>query len=56
MYQALYRLVFKRIDAETAHRIGFWLIRAVAALPGGPWLLRRLFAPRDPGLRVPRSG
>jgi dihydroorotate dehydrogenase len=56
VYQALYRIVFKRIDAETAHRIGFGLIRAVAALPGGLPLLRRLFAPRDPALRVTALG
>lgn len=56
MYRLLYALVFRRIDAETAHRIGFWLIRAAAALPGGTRLLRRLFAPRDPTLAVKALG
>ena len=56
MYQAFYQLIFRRMDAETAHRIGFWLIRAVAAAPGGRWLLRRLFAPRDPALPVTALG
>jgi dihydroorotate dehydrogenase len=45
VYRALYDLVFKRMDAETAHRIGFGLIRFAAALPGGSALLRRAFAP-----------
>jgi dihydroorotate dehydrogenase len=56
VYRLLYALVFRRIDAETAHRIGFWLIRTAAALPGGTRLLRRTLAPRDPALRVKALG
>jgi dihydroorotate dehydrogenase len=41
VYRALYDLVFKRMDAETAHRVGFALIRAAAAVPGGIVLLGR---------------
>jgi dihydroorotate dehydrogenase len=56
VYRVLFSLVFRRLDAETAHRIGFALIRAASALPGGRWLLRRVFAPRDPALRVAALG
>jgi len=56
VYRLLYTLVFRRIDAETAHRVGFWLIRAAAAVPGGAWLLRRVFATHDPALRVKAFG
>jgi len=56
MYRLLFTAVFQRVPAETAHRIGFWLIRAAAATPGLPWLLRRWLAPRDPVLRVRALG
>lgn len=55
----MYRLLFwllRRIDAEAAHRLGFGLIRAVAAAPGAAWLLRRWLGPRDPVLRVQAFG
>jgi len=52
MYTLLFSLVFRRMPAEAAHRAGFWLIRAAAAVPGVPWLLRRWLAPADPVLRV----
>ena len=52
MYALLFSLVFRRMPAEAAHRAGFWLIRAAAAVPGLPWLLRRWLAPSDPVLRV----
>jgi dihydroorotate dehydrogenase len=56
MYRLVFSIIFRRLDAETAHRIGFWLIRAAGAVPGLRWLLRRLLAPRDPTLRVRAFG
>jgi len=56
MYKLLFSVVFRRIPAETAHRVGFALIRCAAAAPGCRWLLRRLLAPRDPVLRVHALG
>src|SRR6516225_587139 len=56
MYRLLYRMVLRRLPAETAHQAGFWLIRAVAAIPGAAWWLRRWLGPRDPVLRVRALG
>jgi dihydroorotate dehydrogenase len=56
MYRLLYRTVLRRLPAETAHRAGFWLIRAVAVVPGAAWGLRRWLGPRDPVLRVRALG
>jgi dihydroorotate dehydrogenase len=56
MYGLAYRTVLRRIPAEGAHRAGFGLIRLAGAIPGGPGLLRRRFAPRDPALRVRALG
>jgi dihydroorotate dehydrogenase len=56
MYELLFSVVFRRIPAETAHRLGFGFIRAVAAVPGLERLLRRWLAPRDPVLRVRAFG
>lgn len=52
MYKLLFSIVFRRLPAEFAHRLGFALIRVVAAFPVLGWLLRRWLAPRDPALRV----
>ncbi len=56
MYRAVYTLLLRHLPPETAHAIGFWLIRAAAAIPGLTWLLRRFLAPRDPVLRVRALG
>jgi dihydroorotate dehydrogenase len=56
MYRLLYRVVLRRLPAETAHRAGFWLIRAVAAVPGAARGLRGWLGPRDPVLRVRALG
>jgi len=56
MYKLLFSIVFRRISAETAHHLGFRLIRAIAAIPGVGWVLRRWLAPRDPVLRVRTLG
>ncbi len=56
MYRLLYRMVLRRVPAEAAHHAAFGLIRAVAAVPGAAWLLRRWLGPRDPVLRVRALG
>ena len=56
MYRLLYRMVLRRVPAETAHRLAFALIRGVARVPGAAWLLRRWLGPRDPVLRVRALG
>jgi len=56
MYKLLFSAVFRRLPAETAHRLGFGLIRLAAAVPGVSWLLRSWLAPRDPVLRVQAFG
>jgi dihydroorotate dehydrogenase len=56
MYWLLYRVVLRRVPAETAHRGGFALIRVVARVPGAAWLLGRWLGPRDPALRVRALG
>ncbi|NUP50861.1 MAG: quinone-dependent dihydroorotate dehydrogenase [Catenulispora sp.] len=49
MYPKLFNLVFRRMDAEQAHRLGFGTIRTVGALPAGVGLalLERAFPARD---------
>lgn len=56
MYKLLFSIFFRHVPAETAHHLGFGLIRAVAAVPGLGWLLRRWLVPRDPVLRVRTLG
>ena len=56
MYELVYRVLLRRLPAETAHAAGFWLIRAAGTLPGVAWLLRRWLAPRDPVFRVRALG
>lgn len=56
MYRAVYRVVLRHLPPEAAHAVGFWLIRAAAAVPGIAWILRRFLAPRDPALRVRALG
>jgi dihydroorotate dehydrogenase len=56
MYKLLFSVVFRRMPAETAHQLGFALIRCAAAVPGCVWLLRRCLTPRDPVLRVHAFG
>jgi dihydroorotate dehydrogenase len=59
MYSFLYRVVLRRVPAETAHRGAFGLIRAlgaVARVPGVTWALRRWLGPGDPVLRVRALG
>jgi dihydroorotate dehydrogenase len=56
LYRAIYTAVLRHLPPETAHAVGFWLIRAAAGVPGAARLLRRLLAPRDPILRVHALG
>jgi dihydroorotate dehydrogenase len=56
MYKLLFSVVFRRMPAEAAHRLGFALIRCAAAVPSCAWLLRRWLAPHDPVLRVHAFG
>jgi dihydroorotate dehydrogenase len=56
MYNLLLSIIFRHIPAETAHYVGFWLVRTVTAIPGMRWLMRRWLAPRDPALRVHAFG
>lgn len=53
IYPRLFNLVFQRMDAEQAHRLGFGVIRAVGALPAGIGLalLERLFPVHDAVLK-----
>jgi dihydroorotate dehydrogenase len=55
MYGLLFRVVLRRLPAETAHRAGFALIRVAGAV-GAAGLLRRWLGPRDPVLRVRALG
>jgi dihydroorotate dehydrogenase len=56
VYRLLFDLLLTRLSAETAHRLGFALIRLAGAVPGLTRLLSRLLVPRDPGLRVTALG
>jgi dihydroorotate dehydrogenase len=56
MYRLLYWLILSRLPAEATHRVSFALLRAAVAIPGVRAVLARLFAPRDPALRVSAFG
>ena len=56
MYRAIYAGLLRHLPAEAAHRAGFWLIRAAAAVPGLGWVLRQLLRPRQRVLRVRALG
>lgn len=56
MYQLLFRFVLCRVPAETAHHLSMTLLRVLTAVPGVRWLMRKLFVPADPALRVHALG
>jgi dihydroorotate dehydrogenase len=56
MYRLVFRVVLRRVPAETAHRGGFGLIRVAVRVPGAAWALGRWLGPRDPVLRVRALG
>lgn len=51
-YQLLFRLVFRRLDPERAHQVGFALIRLAGRTPPLRWVLTRGLVVRDPVLRT----
>ncbi|NUR61285.1 MAG: quinone-dependent dihydroorotate dehydrogenase [Catenulispora sp.] len=53
MYPKLFNLLFRRMDAEQAHHLGFGTVKAVGALPAGTGLalLERVFPVRDTVLK-----
>jgi dihydroorotate dehydrogenase len=55
-YRLLFDAVFRRMDPERAHRLGFGAIRAAAAVPGGARMLRSALGPADPALQVRALG
>ncbi len=56
MYRLLFERVLSRFDAETMHRVGFSLLRAVLGLPFLRRFVRALLAPRDPMLTLRAFG
>jgi dihydroorotate dehydrogenase len=48
--------VLRHLPPETAHRLGFGLIKAAAEVPGGAQLLRRVLAPKGPALYIHALG
>ncbi|WP_067484953.1 quinone-dependent dihydroorotate dehydrogenase [Actinomadura hibisca] len=56
MYRLVFTHVITRISAETAHHWTMRGLRLVQAIPGGAPLVRRVLAPRDPGLAVRALG
>ncbi|HEY5832949.1 quinone-dependent dihydroorotate dehydrogenase [Streptomyces sp.] len=56
MYALFFRLVFRRMDPERAHRLAFAWIRLAARVPGLRSLVAAVFAPRYPDLRTEAFG
>ena len=52
LYRALFWLVLRHLPAETAHHLGFGLMRALLWVPGARALTRFLLGARDPALRL----
>ncbi|MFF4776570.1 quinone-dependent dihydroorotate dehydrogenase [Microtetraspora fusca] len=52
MYELLFNLVLRRIDAERIHHLAMRVLRVVQAVPGLSALLRRLYAPQGPTARA----
>ena len=56
LYRLLFAAVFRRMDPERAHRLGFGAVRAAAAVPALAGALRAHCGPGDPALRVKALG
>jgi dihydroorotate dehydrogenase len=56
MYHALFRLILRRLDAETAHELASAALGIPGRIPIVRRVLRRLLGPRDPVLRVHALG
>jgi len=52
MYRLLFELVLSRLDAESVHKLGFFLLRLWMALPFAKALSRRFLAAPDPADRA----
>ena len=55
-YRALFRTVFKGMEPERAHHLGFGAIRAAAKVPVAPLALRSMRWTQEPRLRVKALG
>jgi len=51
LYRLLFALLLRRLPAETAHAIGFRLIRVAASVAPVRWMMRTVLTVRDPVLR-----
>jgi dihydroorotate dehydrogenase len=56
LYRLVFRLLLSRLDAETAHHLGFGALRLALSIPGARALARALLRPRDEALRVRALG
>jgi dihydroorotate dehydrogenase len=52
MYRFLFRLILRHLPAETAHHIGFGLLRFLMAIPGLRALTQKTLGTYSPALRV----
>ena len=50
MYRYILKPLLFALNAEHAHTLALMLLRMVGSLPGGKWLLRKLYAVRNPSL------
>ncbi len=56
LYKLLFDLVFKKMDVEKAHHLGFFWIRLADSVPGLRTLIRLVLAPQDRALRTRALG
>jgi dihydroorotate dehydrogenase len=56
LYGSVFDTLLRRLDAETAHRLSFSGLRALARVPGAATLGARVLGPQDPALRVRALG
>lgn len=52
MYRFLFRLILRRLPAETAHHLGFGLLRLLMTIPGMRFFAQRTLANFSPTLRL----
>src|SRR4051812_25183465 len=52
MYRFLFRVLLRRLPAETAHHLGFVLLRFAMAIPGARFVAQKMLGAADPALRV----
>jgi dihydroorotate dehydrogenase len=56
MYRLIFERLLSRFDAETMHKLGFFLLRLSFAVPFIRALVRRVLAPKDPTLTLRAFG